>query len=99
MKTILCVVSCWAALLFQSPCLAQTSGPAAAWPSKPVRFVVPYAPGGPTDVIARLVGTRLTDIIGQQVVIDNRSGAGGNIGTAAVAKLLRARAALRTSLR
>jgi tripartite-type tricarboxylate transporter receptor subunit TctC len=86
MKAILRVVSCWAALLFQSPCLAQSSGPAPAWPSKPVRFVVPYAPGGPTDVVARLVGTRLTDIIGQQVIIDNRSGAGGNIGTAAVAK-------------
>src|SRR5262245_11155206 len=87
MKTILRVVSCWAALLFQSLCLAQTSGPAPAWPNKPVRFVVPYAPGGPTDVVARLVGARLTDIIGQQVIIDNRSGAGGNIGTAAVAKV------------
>ena len=86
MKTILGVVWCWHALLLQCSCFAQTLSPAQAWPTKTVRFVVPYAPGGPTDVVARLVGQKLTESIGQQVIIDNRSGAGGNIGTAAVAK-------------
>ncbi len=86
MKTILGVVSCWTALLLQCPCFAQTSNATLAWPSKPVRFVVPYAPGGPTDLVARVVGQKLTESVGQQVVVENRTGAGGNIGTAAVAK-------------
>ena len=56
------------------------------YPSKPVRFVVPFAPGGTTDVLARLVGEKLSASLGQQFVIDNKPGAGGNIGTAQVAK-------------
>ena len=63
--------------------------PAAAqerWPSKPVRMVVPFAPGGSTDVIARMVGQKLSVIWGQPVVIDNRTGAGGNVGADLVAK-------------
>jgi tripartite-type tricarboxylate transporter receptor subunit TctC len=57
-----------------------------AWPSKPVRIVVPFAPGGSTDVIARMVGQRLSTMWGQPVVIENRAGAGGNVGADAVAK-------------
>lgn len=56
------------------------------YPSKPVRFVVPFAPGGTTDVLARLVGERLSASLGQQFVVDNKPGAGGNVGTAQVAK-------------
>ncbi len=56
------------------------------YPSKPVRFIVPFPPGGPTDILGRLAAQRLTDVWGVQVVADNRAGAGGNIGTELCAK-------------
>ncbi len=59
---------------------------AQAWPSKPVRMVVPFAAGGATDVVARLLAQKLGEEWGQSVVVENRSGAGGNIGGDAVAK-------------
>lgn len=63
--------------------------PAAAqdrWPTKPVRLVVPFSPGGSTDVIARMVGQKLSLVWGQPVIVENRAGAGGNIGADMVSK-------------
>lgn len=56
------------------------------WPSKPVRFIVPFPPGGSVDPLARLLGAKLGDDLKQQFIIENRPGAGGSIGTAAAAK-------------
>ncbi len=76
------------ALLFGAAAIAMT-GTASAhdkYPSKPVTLVVPQAAGGANDTIARIVAQKLTEQMGQQFIIDNRPGAGGNIGTAAAAK-------------
>ena len=59
---------------------------AADYPVKPIRFVVPYTAGGTTDLVARTVGQKVSEKLGQPVIIDNRAGAGGNIGMDAVAK-------------
>ncbi len=59
---------------------------AQSYPDHPVRVIVPYAPGGSLDTVARLVGKKLTDALGQQVVIDNRGGGGGNIGVEAAVR-------------
>ncbi|RPJ47242.1 MAG: tripartite tricarboxylate transporter substrate binding protein [Betaproteobacteria bacterium] len=66
--------------------LAATAATAQNYPTRPVRFVVPYAPGGSTDTLARTMGTKLSDLLGQQVVVDNRPGANGDIGMTIVAK-------------
>ena len=59
---------------------------AQSWPQKPVRFIVPFPPGGATDISARLLGERLTQIWGQQVIIETRGGAGGGVGAAEAAR-------------
>jgi tripartite-type tricarboxylate transporter receptor subunit TctC len=62
------------------------SATAQEWPTKPIRFIVPYPPGGGTDVIARIVQQRMSEGLGQQILIENRGGAGGAVGTAEAAK-------------
>jgi tripartite-type tricarboxylate transporter receptor subunit TctC len=66
--------------------LAATSAQSQTWPSKPIRFIVPFPPGGGTDVLTRTIAPKLGDGLGQQVVVDNRSGAGGMIGVELAAK-------------
>lgn len=81
MNTMLCIGVAGAAYASN----AQTR--AAEWvPSKPIRIVVPYAPGGTTDLVARIIAAPLAKELGQQVVIDNRGGGGGTIGMVAVAQ-------------
>jgi tripartite-type tricarboxylate transporter receptor subunit TctC len=66
--------------------LAAASASAQAYPAKPVRMVVPFPPGGPTDIVARLVSQKMSEGLRQPVVVENRAGAGGVLGTEAVAK-------------
>jgi tripartite-type tricarboxylate transporter receptor subunit TctC len=69
-----------------SPLDRSTRGPSQAFPARPVRIIVPQAPGGASDALARIIGQRLSERWRQQVVVDNRPGAGGVIGTDIVAK-------------
>lgn len=75
----LLIVLLFAAL---APCVAFGQ----AFPSKPIRMVIPYPPGGPTDVLGRIVASRLPEVLGQQVVVDNKPGASGQIGAGDVAR-------------
>ena len=65
---------------------ASAAAQAQVWPTKPVRFVAPFPPGGPVDVLARLIGQKITEKSGQAVVVENRPGAAGNLGIDLVAK-------------
>jgi len=70
-----------AALLVHSAAQAQSP-----WPSKPIRWIVPFPPGGPADVVTRIVSSKLAEHTGQPAVVENRGGAGGNVGHEAAAK-------------
>jgi len=72
------IAACCAALVLAS--LAPAAAQAAEYPDRPLRLIVPFPPGGGNDILARAVGQRMAEILGQQVVIDNRGGAGGLVG-------------------
>jgi tripartite-type tricarboxylate transporter receptor subunit TctC len=72
--------------LLVAACVASAVTLAQSYPAKPIRLVVPYSPGGPNDTVGRIFAQRLTEVIGQQVIVDNRAGGGGNIGTEFVAR-------------
>src|SRR5215213_5048448 len=74
--------ACFIALL----ALAAPAGAQAPYPQKPIRMVVPFPPGGGTDILARLFGQKMSETLGQQVIVDNRGGAGGTVGTDIAAK-------------
>ena len=78
---VACLFVAVAALTLAAP-LAQGQ----AYPAKPIRIIVPTGPGGITDIVARIVGARLSERVGQPVVIDNKGGASGIIGTEVVAR-------------
>ncbi|AOG24397.1 Bug family tripartite tricarboxylate transporter substrate binding protein [Acidovorax sp. RAC01] len=82
-RTLAVAVAAAFTLILSEPALAQTD---AAWPTKPIKWVVPFPPGGAMDVIARTLGEKAARELGQAVVVENRPGAGGNIGADYVAK-------------
>jgi tripartite-type tricarboxylate transporter receptor subunit TctC len=73
-----------AAAIFSMPLLAQQAT-AQPWPERPITLVVAFAPGGSTSIVARAVSDKMSEALGQKIIIDNRAGAGGTIGTKAVA--------------
>ena len=74
------VLQSLAAALFAGACLSASTAVAQTWPTKPVRIVAPFAPGGGTDFIARVAAQKLSEAMGQQFIVDNRPGAGGTLG-------------------
>jgi len=75
-----------AAVLACAGAYAQQAGAAGSYPAKPIRFICPYNPGGASDLFARTLARKLTEFLGQSVIVDNRAGANGGIGTALAAK-------------
>jgi tripartite-type tricarboxylate transporter receptor subunit TctC len=78
----------WTSIFCAAAVHAQATGdkPAGAWPTRPIRIVIPYPPGGTSDILARLLGAKVTENWRQQVIVENRTGANGNIGAEVVAR-------------
>src|SRR6478736_7442701 len=79
-------VKAFKALLIGLTLLCPATGMAQDFPTKPIKLIVPFPPGGPNDIIARVVGQRMSELTKQPVIIENRSGQAGVLGTDAVAK-------------
>ena len=76
-------------LMWAAAAVVALGAPATAqsdYPNRPVRLIIPFPPGGSNDVVGRMIGTQLSEKLGRQVVIDNRAGAGGVVGTEIVSK-------------
>jgi tripartite-type tricarboxylate transporter receptor subunit TctC len=83
-RTLIHGMAAAAVALIAAPAIAQTA--ASNWPNKPIRYIVPFAPGGTTDILARTVGERLGAALGQPIVVENKPGQGGSIGVAELAR-------------
>ena len=81
MKALFHVVVAGACCIAAAPSFAQKSGKAADYPTRPIRVIVPFTPGGQPDIFARLVGQKVSESVGQQMIVDNRVGAGGLVGS------------------
>ena len=80
---LLTALPCAVALALLGMSIATGAAAQGAWPSKPIRFIVPFPPGGSADVMGRIIATELSKSLSQQFIIENRSGGGGTIGVAA----------------
>jgi tripartite-type tricarboxylate transporter receptor subunit TctC len=83
-RTLIHGIAAAAVALVAMPCIAQTA--VSNWPNKPIRYIVPFAPGGTTDILARTIGERLGAALGQPIVVENKAGQGGSIGAAELAR-------------
>ena len=83
-RTLIHGMAAAAVALTAAPGIAQTA--ASNWPNKPIRYIVPFAPGGTTDILARTIGERLGAALGQPIVVENKPGQGGSIGVAELAR-------------
>jgi len=84
MRALFHVMVAGACCIAAAPSLAQKSG--AAFPTRPIRVIVPFTPGGQPDIFSRLIAQKVTESLGQQLIVDNRTGAGGLVGTKTVAE-------------
>lgn len=76
----------WMVGLTTSLCCSGVWGQVDSFPTKPIRIIVPFAPGGSVDLISRLISSKMSELLGQQIIVENRAGASGNIGTELVAR-------------
>jgi tripartite-type tricarboxylate transporter receptor subunit TctC len=83
-RTLIQGIAVVAVAVAAAPSIAQTA--ASNWPNKPIRYIVPFAPGGTTDILARTIGERLGAALGQPIVVENKPGQGGSIGVAELAR-------------